>query len=186
MKRKTYKNVIENKNYITLALAEMMYTTPFSEIKVTDVCKKAGVSKNTFYRHFTGLSDVIYQTVNEINEKLLAEIKTVTPVDYKVIICMICNAWYENRAIFRGFTQSEVMYIVQGFFRKSTVSYFDFSNMNSDYTDFFSDFVSAVLSAFLCRYCKNNFSMPPEKLANLIYRYMCGNAFDIVESVQQS
>lgn len=182
MERKTYKNVIENRNYITLALAEMMRTTPFSEIKVTDVCKKAGVSKNTFYRHFTGLSDVIYQTINEINERLTAEINTVNPIDYKVIIRMICNAWYENRAIFRGFTQSEVMYIVQGFFRKSTFSYFDFSNMSSEYADFFSDFISAVLSAFLCRCCKNNFSMPPEKVAELIYRYICENAFDVVQS----
>ncbi|MBQ3561511.1 MAG: TetR/AcrR family transcriptional regulator, partial [Oscillospiraceae bacterium] len=49
MERKPYKNSVENKSRIIFSLAEIMANKPFHAVSVTEVCKKAGVSKNTFY-----------------------------------------------------------------------------------------------------------------------------------------
>lgn len=48
-----------SKHYITDALFKLMESTPFREITVSDVAKKAGVGRATFYRYFSTKEDVI-------------------------------------------------------------------------------------------------------------------------------
>lgn len=48
-----------SKFYIVQALFKLMKDHPFEEIGVTDVAKKAGVGRATFYRHFKSKNDVI-------------------------------------------------------------------------------------------------------------------------------
>ncbi len=158
-----------------------MKSTPFSEIKVVDVCKKAGVSKNTFYRHFTGLSDVIYQAVGEIDEQLFASVANISAENPKLIIDLICNAWYKNRVLFRGFTQSSVIYITQEFIKKDAEKFFCLLH-GGDGIEFFSEFSSAALCSFLCLWSRHDFADSPEKISLLIYKCLCENVFDAMRS----
>ena len=47
------------KECITTALLQMMETMPFDEIAITDLVKKAGVGRVSFYRNFEGKKDVL-------------------------------------------------------------------------------------------------------------------------------
>lgn len=47
------------KECITTALLQMMETTPFDEIAITDLVKKAGVGRVSFYRNFESKKDVL-------------------------------------------------------------------------------------------------------------------------------
>lgn len=48
-----------SKHYITDALFKLMESTPFRDITISDVAKKAGVGRATFYRYFSTKEDVI-------------------------------------------------------------------------------------------------------------------------------
>lgn len=72
---------------------------------MTEVCKKAGVSKNTFYRHFESLSDVIYKEISEINDSLADEAFSLASHSADDFILHACNAWYKNRTVCSGFSQ---------------------------------------------------------------------------------
>ena len=120
------------------ALAEIMAEKPFHEISVTEVCKKASVSKNTFYRHFENLSDVIYQSISEINEKLVEEAFSFSSHQVDDFIIHVCNGWYENRRLYKGFTQDETIYIIRNMTRKDIVYFFEKKH------DFWLDFFFKV------------------------------------------
>ena len=47
------------KECITTALLQMMENTPFDEIAITDLVKKAGVGRVSFYRNFESKKDVL-------------------------------------------------------------------------------------------------------------------------------
>ena len=47
------------KECITTALLQMMETMPFDEIAITDLVKKAGVGRVSFYRNFESKKDVL-------------------------------------------------------------------------------------------------------------------------------
>ena len=40
-------------------LHDMICSTPFEAITVTDILNKSGVSRTTFYRHFYGKTDLL-------------------------------------------------------------------------------------------------------------------------------
>ncbi len=48
-----------SRHYVTEALFNLMENVPYKDITVSDVAKKAGVGRATFYRYFTCKEDVI-------------------------------------------------------------------------------------------------------------------------------
>lgn len=48
-----------SRHYITEALFRLMEDNPFNEITISDVAKKAGVGRATFYRYFNSKEDVL-------------------------------------------------------------------------------------------------------------------------------
>lgn len=51
----------ETKEYITIALLEMLTKEKLSVLNVSQVCKYAGVSRMAFYRNFSGLEQILYE-----------------------------------------------------------------------------------------------------------------------------
>ena len=45
--------------YIITALLQLLHKKAFAQISVTEVCRKAGVSRMSFYRHFESREDVL-------------------------------------------------------------------------------------------------------------------------------
>lgn len=64
MRRKNVTNQIIRES-ITQALLLLMQTQPFAQITITDVVKKAGVGRVSFYRNFAGKEDVLLSYLSE-------------------------------------------------------------------------------------------------------------------------
>lgn len=60
----------DSQEWITLALLEILKTKPLSQITVSEIAKKAGVSRMAFYRHFSGLDDVLFSYYEPKFEKI--------------------------------------------------------------------------------------------------------------------
>ncbi len=54
------------KESITVALLNLMRKKAFSEIKVTEIVKLAGVGRTSFYRNFEGKEDVLKKHINRL------------------------------------------------------------------------------------------------------------------------
>ena len=55
----TAENIEMSKSYITDALFSLMEEAPYDNISISDICKKAGVGRATFYRHFKTKEEVV-------------------------------------------------------------------------------------------------------------------------------
>lgn len=178
MERKPYKNSVENQKYIILALAEIMKIKPFHEVSVTEVCKKAGVSKNTFYRHFENLSDVIYQCIGEINSRLIEAIYSMKNHGINNLLLLICHSWYENREFLKPFAQEETIYIIYSFNKKNTNVFYNKIGIENPDDALLSDFFATVFCMFLKWWCNQDFAESPEEIAKHIEDCLCGRAFE--------
>lgn len=178
MERKPYKNSVENKSRIIFSLAEIMANKPFHAVSVTEVCKKAGVSKNTFYRHFESLSDVIYQSIGEINNRLVEEAFSLASNQVYDFILHVCSGWYENRVLYKGFTQDETIYIIRSMIRRDIIYFFEKNNIEKTEDDLFLEFFSASFCIFLRWWVLHDFAQPPEEIAERIKEYLYGNVFE--------
>lgn len=51
----------DTKDFITTALLQMLTKEKLSALTVSQVCKRAGVSRMAFYRNFEGLEQILYE-----------------------------------------------------------------------------------------------------------------------------
>lgn len=87
-----------SKECIYSALLQLMEQMPYSEITVTDIAKRAGVSRMTYYRNYSSKDDILLQCVDEM---LCALEKNIAPS---------CIQWEEIwSSFFRSFRQSRLI-----------------------------------------------------------------------------
>lgn len=51
----------DTKDFITTAMLQLLATEKLSELTVSQVCKRAGVSRMAFYRNFNDLEQILYE-----------------------------------------------------------------------------------------------------------------------------
>ncbi len=181
MNRKPYKNTVENRHCIIIALAEIMKNKPFNEISVSEVCKRAGVSKNTFYRHFKNLSAVVYDSVGEINNYFVEKSSTLDSHRVDDFITLVTDTWYANRDIYSGFIQDETQYIIHNIIKKDALYFFERTKTRFETDDLFLEFFSASFCTFLRWWIANGFSLSSREMATRIKDYLCMNLFESTE-----
>lgn len=65
----------QTKEWIFEALLLLLETTPYDQIKITSITKKAGVARQTFYRNYKSKDDIIIQYLDELFKERLTIIK---------------------------------------------------------------------------------------------------------------
>lgn len=65
MRRKNLSTEFIKEN-ICLALIELMKTKDYHEISISDICKKAGYGRTTYYRHFSNNKDELILHISRI------------------------------------------------------------------------------------------------------------------------
>lgn len=63
------KTADTNRKHIENALLKLMKKHEYERISITDICKEAGVSRTTFYHHFSKADDVLLSAYETAHEK---------------------------------------------------------------------------------------------------------------------
>ena len=58
---------------LSIALIELLKKKDYNEISITELCKRAGVSRTGFYRHYYDKSEIIDDIIEDLFEKYKAE-----------------------------------------------------------------------------------------------------------------
>ena len=64
------------KEAIQEALVELMKNNDYNSITITELCKKAGVSRMAFYNNYKTLDNVIKSIVNNVNYEIVNTVQS--------------------------------------------------------------------------------------------------------------
>ena len=108
-----------SRHYIVQALFKLMETDDYTDIRVTDICAKAGVGRATFYRYFPSKEAVIkfYFESRNTEFKRGQQYKPRCKEDYLDIIENVVDALEKNKREIRLLQKAHLEYL-----------YFDFMN----------------------------------------------------------
>ena len=67
--RKTDRRTLYTKNVIKDALLEALEDKNFEQITVTDVCRRAEITRATYYLHYQSLTEVLDELLGETPKK---------------------------------------------------------------------------------------------------------------------
>ena len=66
MAKSEYRSAVRSRKRIHMALADLLQEKPLDKITVTDVVRRAGINRGTFYAHFSDIPDVIHHASEEL------------------------------------------------------------------------------------------------------------------------
>lgn len=150
--------------YITEALFELMTEKEYSEITVTDIAKKAKVSRISFYRSFETKEDIIRKRLHTITDSFIAEsgisFKNDSLQDY---IITLFEHLLKEREIGTTLQNAGMLYMVNDEFERIFAQ-----NYSNNYSVYKIRFVSGGLFNIYRYWLVNGCRETPDELAVIL------------------
>ena len=89
---------IRSKKWIETALLELMHNTPYSKINISEICRRADLTRPTFYQHFSSKDDVIVRYLDSLFAGFLVEIDKENIVSLHGMTIQFFEFWKHRRS----------------------------------------------------------------------------------------
>ena len=154
------------KQYVSLAFFEFLKEKPFEAIKVSDVVKKAGISRASFYRNYLDLDEII--------EEYLEQFFTVkiSFTDIRDLVYQTLSLYYQNQDILLLLYKRKLLdrfdHVMYENVLKEIQERKVFNNKYQPY------FFSGAAIGFIRGWIENSFEETPEVMSDLFIQSLKG------------
>ena len=167
--RKAGQNTKFLMDCIAQGLLELMREKSYEAISISEICKKAGVGRTTFYRHFSenGSKDdiLIYYTASLWTGYCEMRREQVE----KDIWVTLMNFIYDNRDYFTGLKKATLDHILFSIFYKTMGPAKD----DNEETSYVKSFFAGTVAGITFNWVETGFKKSPTELARTIGRKVC-------------
>lgn len=155
MKRKLIEEAI------TDALLELMKTMDYDKISITDITEKAGVSRITYYRHFSSKEDILIRYFEIAKQKFQQQYsEQLKQANYTQVITSLFSFFKENIDINKTLRSARLDHIVLDYLSEDFVK-----NMPQIQDKYFAHLLSGGLFNVCIRWLENDCSDSVEEVS---------------------
>ncbi len=169
---KEYEQTDYTKHYIVEALFRLMKEQEFSAISVTDIAKKAGVGRATFYRCFKSKEEVIVYYFRQKTQTFLQN-RLYRPryeSDYYEVMLSVFQMLKEEKEFVKLLQTAHLEYLYVDYINQKFARLDSFSKDNA-YTPYV--YAGALYNVSM-QWLKNDCKEPPETLAAAMFTMIYG------------
>lgn len=182
MKEKVNQRVVLTKRLLKESLVEILRNKSIETISVSELCKRAGINRSTFYSHYSIPSDILAEMKEDfaadLAESLKNEEQELTPKERLVHICRFI---YENREtekiILLNSNDDEVLsaavassFDVWGI----NIPFMDEKQMDKDTQKLVRSFYFHGIFRVLREWIRFNMKKTPEEVAGILHAMLFG------------
>lgn len=171
IERKNSKIVAES---ITLALIQLMGKKDFNDISITELTKRAGVGRVSFYRNFEDKTDVLRKYLNDIQyEFMLSREANRRNSNFTEYITELFAHLYNYKELAILLLKADMFYLVKEQFD------YVFNNLKTTSEEEYAlFFLSGGLYNAFYYWAVNDFTDSPHEIAKKITKYI--NAWNLI------
>ena len=165
MKRHTVKE------YYTEALFELLKKKPLSEITVSDLVKKSGASRASFYRNYLTKEQIIDEYLDSVFSDMSRD-HPLSSGGMREEVCAIFRDLLAHRERFRVLREAGLLDRLDRFLYRNTLSEIQRLNvLNNKYQPhFFAGATAALIKAWI----EYDFAESPEEMTEIFFRSLAG------------
>ncbi|GLX69748.1 TetR/AcrR family transcriptional regulator [Paenibacillus glycanilyticus] len=160
----------DTREWITIALLELLQAKPLSKLTVSEVVKKAGVSRMAFYRNF----DTLEQVLKEYYEPKFADIfhKVAFKESHEQKITDLTSFFLDLSKDFQMAIESDYKELLYQIFKRHIARFYDeiipFPDWTGARRSYWIDFMSAGVFEIWVMWFKNGQQETIEEISALI------------------
>lgn len=167
---KENQQVLRNKESILEALLRLMEKRRFSEITITEICKTAGVGRQTFYRRFSSKEDIIKYELDRSFSSFLAnlfELHGTSPSPEEITIEGF-NHWRKNERTHRLLIQHNMDSMMLKALEQHYLYFKENHIIGSDWGPYLPDFALGGVLMVLLTWTKNGMRESSEEMGRIV------------------
>ncbi len=172
------KDIHSNKTYSNLmhALLSSLDRKSFDDIKVSDICKIAGIHRTTFYSYFSDKYELLDACINdmmiEFSDEIAKDIYNSEKDFYSIVIMKLLTYIYSNRSFCKNLLFRNGQSLLDALQTSLSSAISEMIAENSLYdnipADVVSQFYSGAIMSTISWWIKNDCFIPKEKLCNYL------------------
>jgi len=169
---------IRSKQWIYEALVDLISKKKYDDIKITDLIKKAGVGRSTFYRNYDVIDDVIMEKLDSTFYDFYtfifnSDFKAETDISPKLFIPFF-SYWDTRSDILELIIKADKINLLNKRLKQSVgviiETYEIFSNFTETDNEYATEIMVGVLSSVLVKWIKDEKKVSTKKLADTLIR----------------
>lgn len=163
MKEKKVDKIIIN------TLFDLLTAKPLSEISVTELIAKSGVSRSSYYRNFYLLEDVIRKYGTDLFDRL-ALLPQVSPAESKSRLTMVYKELFSERSRLTVLDRRKLLFILNdGLFDLCSRRINSMGVYKGQYQ---AEFYAGASASIIRAWIHNGFKETPEEMAEITYSFL--------------
>lgn len=185
----TNPTALRSQEWLTQALIELMEEKPFARITVKDICRKADLSRQTFYNVFSSKEEILQSFLRRKYEAEFARYREKTVLTVREIVDSFSKVLSENQAVLSSMIRNGLEWqIVEAI--SSCVSLFAGQFVSRERNDALLPYSEALLSGALAGLLTFRFRQKDpismEQLTALLTDFFQGRLFEMTEQAAAS
>lgn len=165
--KKSYQEKMIVKEWIVFALIDLMKKQSFQNISITNLAKKAGIPRSTFYRYFNDKEEVLLEYSNYLTELLAKEYRDLKPQNHFDSLYILFSFLEQNNEYLKTLVNNKKEYIILNTINQNIKS----MNLNTR-NQLFVRYQSGGLYNVIIEWIQSNFQPSPEDITNNVCMIM--------------
>jgi AcrR family transcriptional regulator len=174
---------LKSQQWLTENLLDLMEEKPYEEISIMDICKKADLSRQTFYNYFESKEELFRYLLRSTYDSKLNSLETI-PTS-KDAISIFVNTAKENDRLVSAIVKNNMGNIVSDEIFQSITRFLNkfipnFSNQQ--HFNYYVVLLSGSLTHFMTYYARNNSEMSELEMTHILESFLSGKVFRLLRA----
>jgi len=173
------KTALSSQRLVAQAMMRLIQEKPYSQISVSELCKTAGVSRQTFYSLFTSRENVVVFTLQAQSSCCLEPPRASGRSDRLRCLSRACSEYLvRNRRLIRLLVDNRIDYLLHDSFEEALLSEEGlFGGADSCLKKYASGFYAGGITCVARQYALEGCAAGADQLEELLMALFTGQAF---------
>ena len=174
---------LKSQQWLTQTLLELMEEKPYADISIMDICKKADLSRQTFYNYFESKDDLFRYLLRSTYDKKLNSL-TEIPSSNEAISAFV-SVVRENPRMVNAIVKNNMGNLVSDEIFNAITQFLNRFIPNFEHQPDFSYHVvllSGALTHFMLYYARNNKDLSEKEMTKILETFLSGKIFKLIRA----
>lgn len=168
------------------ALMELLQTESYAKITVKDICRKADLSRQTFYKMFDSMDEVLEYHFSRLFAGFQESCGSLDDIGCQELACQFFRFFHDERVFVTILIENNMTYLLERQFEHylPQISLFRRINETEEHPDYSVAYVAGALTQTLIHWFRSGFSLPVSEVGRLTEDIISGRVYQ--EAIRRS
>ncbi len=174
---------LKSQQWLMENLLELMEEKPYNDISIMDICKKADLSRQTFYNYFESKDELFRYLLRSTYEEKLMSLDAI-PSSNEAITTFV-TTMKDNPRLVSAIVKNNMGNLVSDEIFKSITRFLNKFIPNFENQPYFSYHIvllSGALTHFLTYYARNNKELSEKEMTRILETFLSGKIFKLLRA----